>query len=90
MKDTYRILVINPGSTSTRVALYENDRQIFNEKIVHSGEEITKYPSVLDQLDMRVAAIDQMLASHTEEMKELDGVVGRGGLLPGLSPGGYY
>ena len=90
MKDRYRILVINPGSTSTRVALFENDIQIFNEKISHPDAEIRKYTSVLDQLDMRVAAIDQMLSGHAEELKDLDGVVGRGGLLPGLTPGGYY
>ena len=49
----YNILAINPGSTSTKLALYENDKEIFCNTLEHSAEEIEKYDKIQDQFEMR-------------------------------------
>ena len=53
MEKTYRLFVINPGSTSTRVAYYENEKEVCGTKLVHPAEEIAKYKTINDQLPMR-------------------------------------
>ncbi|MBQ1357788.1 MAG: butyrate kinase, partial [Oscillospiraceae bacterium] len=53
----YRIFVINPGSTSTKVALFEDDRNIWEKKIFHEAETLAAYGSVNDQLDYRYSVI---------------------------------
>ena len=48
-----KILVINPGSTSTKIAVYEDDRQLFVNSIEHADEEIEKYDAIYDQYEFR-------------------------------------
>ena len=58
---SYKILSINPGSTSTKVALYENETLVFSENIEHTAEELSPYEEVLDQLEFRSEAIQAIL-----------------------------
>ena len=85
----YKILVINPGSTSTKVALYENEDMIFNETIEHKTEELDKYENLLDQGEIRAYAIRETLAKHNVDLSELSGAASMGGLLKGIVGGGY-
>jgi len=83
-----RILVINPGSTSTKVALYEDLEESFVEDIFHPAEEIKKFHRIIDQCGFRKDVILRVLAEKKVDHKMLDAVVGRGGLKP--LPGGTY
>ncbi len=83
------ILVINPGSTSTKVALYKDGERLFLNAVDHSLEEIDSFTEIPDQLDMRAAVVEEVLQSNDVDKKELAAVVGRGGLLPNVSAGGY-
>ena len=64
MEKTYRLFVINPGSTSTRVAYYENEKEVCGTKLVHPAEEIAKYKTINDQLPMR----RQMVMEYMEDV----------------------
>ena len=77
-----KILVINPGSTSTKIAFYHDGEQVWKESIEHDAAEIKKYTVIYDQKEMRTALVLQALADHGEKISELSGVVARGGLLP--------
>jgi len=83
----HRILVINPGSTSTKVGLFEDENRVWVEKISHPVEEIKKYERIIDQLDMRKQVIESFLEG--KDVKELHAVVGRGGLLKPIPSGTY-
>lgn len=77
-----KILVINPGSTSTKIAFYHDGEQVWKESIEHDAAEIKKYTVIYDQKEMRTALVLQALADHGEKISELSGVVARGGLMP--------
>lgn len=83
------ILVINPGSTSTKIALYLQGKCISKENLPHSSEEIKKYEKIYEQKDMRTTIILKYLAKQNISPKDLCAVVGRGGLLRPM-PGGTY
>lgn len=85
----YKILIINPGSTSTKIGVYEDENQIFEETLRHPTEEIAKYASIIDQKDFRKEVILNVLKEKSFDIKTLDVVVGRGGLLKPI-PGGTY
>ncbi|MCT8975147.1 butyrate kinase [Clostridium sp. CX1] len=85
----YKILAINPGSTSTKIALYEDTNELFKKNIEHSNEEIAKYKNITDQYEMRYKAIMDLLEEMNFDVKELSAVVGRGGLLPPVKSGAY-
>ena len=85
----YKILIINPGSTSTKIGVYEDENQIFEETLRHPTEEIAKYASIIDQKDFRKEVILNVLKEKNFDIKTLDVVVGRGGLLKPI-PGGTY
>lgn len=85
----YKILAINPGSTSTKIAVYEDDLVIFTEDILHSDEELMPYDRVVDEFEMRKAHILAVLASNNLKPEELSAVVGRGGQLVNIHAGGY-
>jgi butyrate kinase len=86
---TMNMLVINPGSTSTKVAVYENENELFRQEIIHDHDALNAAGDVLSQLDMRDQAVRQALQDHDYDLSRLDGVVGRGGMLPGLKMGAY-
>lgn len=85
----FKILAINPGSTSTKIALYEETKEICKKNIEHSNEEIGKYKNVADQYEMRHREIIEFLQEINFDVRELSAVVGRGGLLPPVKSGAY-
>ncbi len=84
-----RLLVINPGSTSTKVGLYDDKKLVFSESIHHSAEELEKFNSVMDQNDFRKGKIVEILKMHDVKINSLDAVVGRGGVLKPIEAGTY-
>jgi len=85
----YRILAINPGSTSTKIALFENEREIFYTTISHSAEELSRFKSIMEQKDYRTNLVLKELEEKGVELSSLSAVVGRGGLLKPLESGTY-
>ena len=85
----YLILAINPGSTSTKIALYKNETELFAVSADHPSKEIEKFGSLLDQIPMRRAAVLDALEKHGYRPQDLSCVMGRGGLFPPLKTGGY-
>ena len=89
MSDLFRILVINPGSTSTKVGLFENDELIQEKKIAHSREELSKFSNIIDQVGFRSQLIEDFLKENNLKGEDLSAAVGRGGLLKALVSGTY-
>ena len=83
------ILVINPGSTSTKIAVYEGESQVFLENINHPVAEIGVYPTTYDQLQYRIDAIAGTLQKAGIAADRFDCVMGRGGGIARLKTGGY-
>ena len=86
---SYKILTINPGSTSTKIAVYEDDKEIFEKTLRHSSDEIAQYKQISDQFNFRKEVIEGELKSANINLKELDCIVGRGGLLKPIMGGTY-
>ena len=82
-------LIINPGSTSTKIGVFEDETLLFEETLRHSTEEISKYATIFDQKDFRKNIIIDLLKSKEFDVKSLGMVVGRGGMLKPI-PGGTY
>jgi butyrate kinase len=89
MDKTYRILAINPGSTSTKIALFDNDREIFSKNISHSKEELSQFKEIQDQKDYRREMVEKEMKEHEFTFEDVDVFVGRGGGLLALSGGTY-
>ncbi|KDR95438.1 butyrate kinase [Peptoclostridium litorale DSM 5388] len=87
--DLYKILAINPGSTSTKIALFENEKELYKKTLDHSNEEIAPFERITDQYEMRYNAIMNILKEIDFDVRELSVVVGRGGLLPPVKSGAY-
>ncbi len=86
---SYKLLIINPGSTSTKIGVYENEKEILEETLRHSSDEIAKYATIFDQLNFRKDVILNVLKEKNFDVNTLDAVVGRGGMLKPI-PGGTY
>lgn len=86
---SYRILVINPGSTSTKIGVFENDVLLMEKTIRHSSEEIGKFPSIIDQYEFRKETILEALDEEGINISKLSAVCGRGGLLRPIEGGTY-
>jgi butyrate kinase len=84
-----RVLSINPGSTSTKIAVYDNEERIFQENIKHTTEELSKFAKLTDQFDVRQGVILKVLEEKKIDLKSLNGVIGRGGLLKPMEGGTY-
>jgi butyrate kinase len=84
-----KVLVINPGSTSTKFAVFHGNEPIFTQTIRHKDEDLINYPSVADQLDYRLELLLEELKSQQIELSMLNGIVGRGGFLKPLESGTY-
>lgn len=83
------ILAINPGSTSTKIAIFQGENSVVDANLSHSTEEIKKYEHIFEQKDMRTEVILQWMSENNIEIEDLVAVVGRGGLLRPM-PGGTY
>ena len=82
-------LIINPGSTSTKIGVFEDETLLFEETLRHSTEEIAQYASIVDQKDFRKQIILDLLAKKDFDINSLQVIVGRGGMLKPI-PGGTY
>lgn len=85
----YRILAVNPGSTSTKIAVYENGDEILKENIPVDQDIISEYKCVLDQLEHRFDLIKRTLIDNGVKPDSFDAVVGRGGILAPMPSGTY-
>ena len=86
---SYKSLIINPGSTSTKIGVFEDETLLFEETLRHPTEEISKYATIIDQKDFRKEIITDLLKEKNFDIHSLDFIVGRGGLLKPI-PGGTY
>lgn len=84
-----RVLVINPGSTSTKIALFSDADKLFDETLRHSREELQPFGWVMEQVDFRQNAILKALDAHGVALAGLDAVCARGGQLPPCAAGSY-
>lgn len=83
------LLIINPGSTSTKIGVYQDEKEVFVKTLRHSAEEISKYETIYDQFEFRKEIILEVLKSNNIDIKTLDAVVGRGGMLKPIEGGTY-
>ena len=84
---TWRLLIINPGSTSTKVSLFDNETCLFEHSLFHDAPELLKYPHVNDQVPFRSGVILDMLKEEGIPPESIDVFVGRGGSAQ-TQPGG--
>ena len=89
MKQRHLILAVNPGSTSTKVALYDGGQALAEETIFHSSESLASFTHYQQQLEFRVGVVAAFLEQQQVQVSELSALVGRGGLLKPLSSGAY-
>lgn len=84
-----KILAINPGSTSTKVALYEDDKELWSASESYPVEVISSQKNISERIDFRYEKILQILDSHQTEVADIDAFAGRGGLLHPLESGAW-
>ena len=89
MRKDYKILVINPGSISTKVAVFSNEQLLFEKKIEHNYEELSNFNKIIDQYQFRQEIILNFLKEKGVNLSTLNAVVGRGGLLKPIASGTY-
>ena len=85
----YKLLIINPGSTSTKIGVYSGEKEVLVETLRHSSDEIAKYDTIFDQKSFRKEVIMNILKENNIDVNSLDAIVGRGGMLRPI-PGGTY
>jgi butyrate kinase len=88
--DDVFIIAINPGSTSTKIAVYHNKECIFEENIKHSAEELAPFEKITDQFEFRKQAILQRLNGAKIDREKVKVIMGRGGLVRPIESGVYY
>ncbi len=85
----HTILAINPGSTSTKIAIYLNNKPVFLKNIQHHIDEITSFKKISDQYQYRKQIILNELESSNIETEKIEAVIGRGGLVKPIVSGVY-
>ena len=88
-ENTMKVLAINPGGTSTKIAVFDDERELFNSNVQHSEERINAFPSVASQRDYRKQTILAELGERGLSLADCECDVGRGGRLKSI-PGGHY
>ena len=89
MQEIYRLLIINPGSTSTKIAIFDNEKPVLEETLRHSNEELAPFGTIIEQYEFRKNVILDTLNANGINITKLSAVVGRGGLLKPLESGTY-
>ena len=84
-----KILVINPGATSTKIAVFDEEQQLYKLGLDHSAEELNQFDRVIDQADYRKAAILDAITAAGYKLTDFDAVCGRGGLYRPIPSGTY-
>lgn len=85
----FRIFVINPGSTSTKLSIFEDNNQIWEKKVFHDSAELEKFSCINDQLDYRFSMIESFLKEESISLEGIDAIVGRGGASATVEGGVY-
>lgn len=85
----YKLLIINPGSTSTKVGIYEDTKEVKTFTLSHDASAIEKFPTVFDQYEWRKEEIKKLLKEHGVSLDTFDAFVGRGGVLKPMKSGTY-
>ncbi len=85
-----RLLVINPGGGSTKIAVFEDQKCVFKATVAHSHDEIAKFKDTFSQRTYRENAILEVLHQNKFDLKDFDAIVGRGGALKPLESGVYH
>ena len=75
----YKILVINPGSTSTKLSLFINEQNIFTTDVFHDSTILKQFPTINDQLDYRMEVVKKFIKDSQLDLKDLDAIARRGG-----------
>ncbi|MCB5246960.1 MAG: butyrate kinase [Candidatus Cloacimonetes bacterium] len=83
------ILAINPGSTSTKIAVHDGDKPVFEKTLRHDPAELEPYPNIIDQYEFRQKLVLEAMQEHNVDPRSLVAVVGRGGLIKPV-PGGTF
>jgi len=86
---SYKLLMINPGSTSTKIGVYEDEKEILVETLRHTSEEINDFGGIFEQFNFRKEVILNVLKEKNFDINTLDAIVGRGGLLKPIEGGTY-
>jgi len=84
-----KIFAVNPGSTSTKIALFNGTEKIFSENVSHDANELDKYQTIAGQLEYRMNTIEKILEKHNVNLEDVDAYVGRGGGLIAMEGGTY-
>lgn len=84
-----KILVINPGATSTKVAVFEEEQELLKKSIVHTAQELEGFDRVIDQAEFRQRAVLEAVAEGGFRLEDFDAVCGRGGLYRPIPSGTY-
>ncbi len=84
-----QLLVINPGSTSTKIAIYQEEKVLYEETLRHTAEELAAFATIFEQFDFRRKMIEAAIEKAGLRLEDLDAVVGRGGLLKPITSGTY-
>ena len=84
-----KVLVINPGATSTKVAVFEEEQELLKKSIVHTAQELEGFDRVIDQADFRQRAVLEAVAEGGFRLEDFDAVCGRGGLYRPIPSGTY-
>lgn len=84
-----RLLVINPGSTSTKIAVYDDDQPLFVKSIEHAQEDLSGFKEIFDQFDYRRDLVLKAMEEQGVERESLTAVVSRGGLLAPVPAGAF-
>lgn len=89
MQEVFRLLIINPGSTSTKIAIFDNEKPVMETTLRHTNEELAPFKTVADQFEFRKNVILDTLSANGINITKLSAVVGRGGLLRPMEGGTY-
>lgn len=84
-----RVLAINPGSTSTKIGVYDNETPLLIKTIRHSATELSQFKKLTDQIDFRLNLVETALHNENLDLSSFDAVIGRGGLLRPIESGTY-
>jgi len=86
----YHILTVNPGSTSTKIGVFQNEKCLFEINVNHSPKQLEQFSNIWEQYTFRKEEIISAIGKHGFDLNKLDAVVGRGGLIKPIPSGTYY
>ena len=84
-----RILTINPGSTSTKIAVFDDEKMVFKESLTHETERLAKFNDISEQLPYRTSMVIEALNKNNIPLESIDAFSGRGGGLVAVKGGTY-